>query len=87
MTYFPRIGNEESIKFSYFSRIKIEAIKRMVAGESCCGEWVVSDRRAGGLMIFLGVSDVRTTEILMGEGQGWLMGIAVKDVQMGWWGY
>ena len=32
-TYIPRTGNEESIKFSYFSLIQTEAIKRMVAGE------------------------------------------------------
>ena len=41
--YFPRFGNEESIKFSYFSRIQTEAIKQMVAGEGCCGGSVVSD--------------------------------------------
>ena len=41
--YFPRFQYEESIKFSYFSRIQTEAIKQMVAGESCCGELVVSD--------------------------------------------
>ena len=58
MTNFPRIGNEESIKFgseesikfsyffvlfSYFFRIQTEAIKQMVAGEGCCGGSVVSD--------------------------------------------
>ena len=60
--YFPRFQYDESIKFSYFSRIQTEAIKQMVARESRCGEWVVSDGvgpRAGGLMIFLGVSDVQ----------------------------
>ena len=41
--YFPRFGNEESIKFSYLSRIQTEATEQMVAGEGCCGEWVVSD--------------------------------------------
>ena len=34
--YLPRFQYEESIKFSYFSRIQTEAIKQMVAGESCC---------------------------------------------------
>ena len=42
-SYFPHFGNEENIKFSYISRIQTEAIKQMVAGESCCGEWFVSD--------------------------------------------
>ena len=36
--YLPRFQYEESIKFSYFSRIQTEGIKQMVAGESCCGE-------------------------------------------------
>ena len=30
-------------KMFILSRIQTEAIKQMVAGESCCGEWVVSD--------------------------------------------
>ena len=85
MTYFPRIGNEQSIKFSYFSRIQTEAIKQMVAGESCFGEWVVSDGvgpQGRGLMLFFGGVGC-TTKFLsggVGEGQGWLMGIAMKDV-------
>ena len=54
----------------------------MVAGESC-GEWVVSDgvgpQGRGPHDLFGGVGC--TTEILMGaEGQGWLIGIAAKDV-------
>ena len=38
-------------KIFYFSHIQTEAIKQMVAGESCCGEWVGSDGvrpRSGG---------------------------------------
>ena len=54
----------------------------MVAGESCCGEWVVSDgvgpQGRGPHDLFGGVGC--TTEILWGEGQGWLIGIVVKDV-------
>ena len=49
MTYFPSIRNEESIKFSYFSRIQTEAIKQMMAGKGCyCGLCqMVSGRGAG----------------------------------------
>ena len=39
--YFPHFQYEESIKLSYFSRV--QTIKQMVAGDSCCGELVVSD--------------------------------------------
>ena len=63
--YFPHFQYEESIKFSYFSRIQTKAIKQMVTG-------VVN----GLCRMVLGC----TTEILWGEGQGWLMGTAVKDV-------
>ena len=96
MTYFPRIGNEESIKilyfprfqyqehikFSYLSRIQTEAIKQMAAEESCCGEWVVSDGvgpQGRGPHDLFGVTDVQQ-KFLCGEGQRWLIGIAVKDV-------
>ena len=41
--YFPHFQYKESIKLSYFSRVQTEAIKTMVAGGSCCGEWVVLD--------------------------------------------
>ena len=77
--YFPRFQYEESIKFSYFSRIQTEAIKQMVTGvvNGLCR--MVLGRGAGSLMIFLGVSDVQQ-KLYGGEGQGWLMGIAVKDV-------
>ena len=111
--YFPRFQYEESIKFLYFLRIQTEAIKQMVAGESCCilssfqirGKYkifilfsypnrgnktmvtgvmnglcrMVLGCGAGSLMIFLGVSDVQQ-KLYGGEGQGWLMGIAVKNV-------
>ena len=54
----------------------------MVAGESCCGEWVVSDgvgpQGRGPRDLLGGVGC--TIEILMGEGQEWLMRAAVKDV-------
>ena len=65
----PRVGNEESIKFSYFSPIQTEAIKQMVAGEGCCDGLcrMMSGRRAGGLMIFLGMLGC-TVKILMGAG-------------------
>ena len=56
----------------------------MVAAESCCGEWIVSGgvgaQGRGPHDLFGGVRCA--TEILIGgggEGQGWLMGIAVKD--------
>ena len=70
MTHFPRTGNEENIKFSYISRIQTEAIKQMVVGESCCGEWFVSDgvrpQGRGPHDLF---GRVRCTiEILMGAG-------------------
>ena len=82
--YFPRFQYEESIKVSYFSRIQTEAIKQMVAGESCFGEWVVSDGvgpQGRPHALFLGVSDVQQNSYRGGgEGQGWLMGIAMKDV-------
>ena len=70
--YFPRFQYEESIKFSYFSRIQTEAIKQMVTGESCCGEWVVSDGvgpQGRGPHDLLGVSDVQQ-KFYGGRGRG-----------------
>ena len=67
--YFPRFQYEESIKYSYFSRIQTEAIKQMVTGvvNGLCR--MVLGRRAGGLMIFLGVSDVQQ-KFYGGRGRG-----------------
>ena len=68
MTYFPRFGKKETIRFSYFSRIQTEAKEQMEAGEGCCGGWVVSDgvwpQGRGPHHLFGGVGC--TMEILMG---------------------
>ena len=66
--YFPRFQYEESIKFSYFPRIQTEAIKQMVTGvvNGLC-RMVLG--RSGGLMIFLGVSDVQQ-KFYGGRGRG-----------------
>ena len=66
--YFPRFGNKDSLKFSYFSRIQTEATEQVMAGEGCCGEWVVSDgvgpQGRGPHDLFRGVGC--TIKILMG---------------------
>ena len=79
--YFPRFQYEESIKCSYFSRIQTEAIKQIVTGvvNGLCR--MVLGRGARSLMIFLGCRMYNRNFMGGGgEGQGWLMGIAVKDV-------
>ena len=82
LTYFPRIGNKQGIKFytsSFWKRgnykifilFSYPNLKQIVSGESCCGEWVVSDgagpQSRGPHDLFGGVGC--TIEILM-EGAG-----------------
>ena len=63
LVYFLNIDLNNDILSSYWKRgkykifilslIQTEAIKQMVAGESCCGEWVVSDEESIKFLYFL----------------------------------
>ena len=60
--------------------------KTMVARECCCGVWVVSDGvgpKGRGAQDLFGVLDVQKKFLWE---QGWLIGVAVTDVYVGWWG-